>query len=363
MMKLVLFLLVACDLIAQIPSANVGAGEFSIIAVNDYHCINTTVVLGFPSDGYHCKVMTDWITANASTYNIKAILNLGDYHNSPAIANEVNIFRTTARDPITATGIPTVWPMGNHDFGYSQNPVTASFDASFAPAGVPVWPWNSCFSEPLLGGIGTDLTCAKPHEQYLKLDVVAAGVTYKFGIFGAGFLWGWATGTARRTWAQAILDAAEPNRQFIWATHMLMQNGQYCVDATGPNANGCTGSNPYDPTKFGADMVNDFLIHQPKMWWTFNGHVNYTPTHTTATADDGHTINSWARDGASGAQQNQLFMMMFKPASSTYTVYMWSPISANNAGWTTTTYAWTTQTKAPSTQVSGPALIRGGTVR
>jgi hypothetical protein len=320
--RLIPLVLLSSRLLGQPPAANVGAGEFSFFLTNDLHCIQLTAGVA----GVHCLASANWMAANAAAYNVKAIINTGDYNNSPAVLADLQAWQDNAITPIMAIGLPTLWAPGNHDWAYGQ--AYNSFDAHIAPGGVPLYPWTSCF-----GYTAVSPGCVNPHNQYLALDVVAAGKIYRFGLLAIEWLPDLSSGTALATWIQGILDAAEPNRQFIFGTHMLVRGSHLCVDATDCASGPMTG----------ATMMSAFLIHQPKIHWTFNGHIDYTPSTVATVTDDQHAIHSFARDGASGCGDpcsTQVFIMTFQPALNQVRIGMWNPVFSNNGGWTTQSYAW-----------------------
>jgi hypothetical protein len=321
-MRILIPLIFSLTLLGQPPAANVGAGEFSFFLTNDLHCTRMTAGV----TGVHCLASANWMAANATTYNVKAIINTGDYNDSPIVTVDLQSWQDNAITPIMAIGLPTLWAPGNHDWAYGQG--YTSFDAHIAPGGVPLYPWTSCF-----GYTAVSPDCSNPHDQYLKLDVVAAGKTYRFGLLAIEWLPDLSSGTALAAWIQGILDAAEPNRQFIFGTHMLVRDGALCADWIACASGALTG----------AMMMSNLLIHQPKIHWSFNGHIGYTPTAVATTADDQHTIHSFGRDGASGCGDpcsTQVYIVTFQPALNQVRIGMWNPVFSNNGGWTTTSYAW-----------------------
>jgi hypothetical protein len=279
--------------------AQPGGDDFTIVVVLDVHAPN-----GPPLWAEVAK----WVVANCPAWNCKAIVAVGDYVNNPTVASEWQDF-APGYNIMMSMGLPIVWPPGNHDNGYSQG--YTSFDAHFAGA----WQWDSCYPD-----------CAHPHNQYAKVDVPTKAGVVKLGILGMDIFQNMSSGQPAR-WAQAILNDAEPERQFFYATHMLVAGGgatpgtgAWCHDLTT-----CVGGSA-DPHTTGLGQWQDFIQVNPKIQWTVNGHTGYNPASMASTAADGHTVHSFGQMGASGGTHTGVALLKFRPRANHIEVTFWDPL-------------------------------------
>jgi hypothetical protein len=293
------FPLPAQPLPAQPLPAQPGSDDFTIVILMDVHAPN-----GPPLWVSAAK----WVIANCPAWNCKAIVAVGDYVNNPSVASEWQAF-AAGFHIIMALGLPVVWPPGNHDNGYSQG--YTSFDAQFGGA----WSWDSCYPD-----------CGHPHNQYAKVDVPTRSGVVKLGILGMDIFQNMSSGQPA-AWAQAILNDAEPDRQFFYATHMLVAGasavpgtGAWCRDLTT-----CVGGSA-DPHTTGLGQWQDFIRVNPKIQWTVNGHIGYNATSLATTAADGHTVHSFGQAGASGGAHTWVGLLKFRPRANRIEVTFWDPL-------------------------------------
>ena len=94
--------------LASAPAAQSRSDEFTIVVVPDVHA---------PNGPTQWVALAKWITANCTKWNCKAILAVGDYVNNPSVADQWLDF-VAGFNIIMATGLPVVWPPGNHDYAY-----------------------------------------------------------------------------------------------------------------------------------------------------------------------------------------------------------------------------------------------------
>jgi hypothetical protein len=290
---------------ASAPAAQSRSDEFTIVVVPDVHA---------PNGPSQWVAIAKWITANCPAWNCKAIVAVGDYVNNPTVADEWLDF-VAGYNIIMATGLPVVWPPGNHDNGYSQGYTT--FDAHLGNA----YPWTSCYPD-----------CSHPHNQYVKVDVPVRAGMIRLGILGMDIFQSMSSGQPAE-WAQHILDASEPDRQFMYASHMLVAGatgrvpgtGAWCYDVTT-----CTGGSS-DPHTTGLGQWQDFIQWSPKIFWTFNGHIGYNPTSMTSVAKDGHAVHSFGQAGASGGVYTRIALLKFQPQAGNIRVSFVDPIAGQDA--------------------------------
>jgi len=289
------------EIAALAPSlpAQAETDDFTIVVPMDVHAPN-----GPPLWVAAAK----WVVANCPAWNCKAIVAVGDYVNNPTVASEWQDF-VAGYNIIMSMGLPVVWPPGNHDNGYSQGFTT--FDGQFGGA----YAWDSCYPD-----------CGHPHNQYAKVDVPTKAGVIKLGILGMDIFQNMSSGQPA-TWAQAILDDAEPDRQFFYATHMLVAGGgatpgigAWCYDLTT-----CVGGSA-DPHTTGLGQWQDFIRVNPKIQWTMNGHTGYNATSLASIAGDGHTVHSFGQAGASGGKNTWIALLKFQPQKHDIEVTFWDPV-------------------------------------
>lgn len=99
------------------------AGDFSILLIPDSQYEAQEEAL---ENGTYFSDMCDWIIANKSTYNIQAVMGLGDLVGDNRNAGEMAVV-TAGMTAILNAGIPTILPLGNHDLQGG----TSQFDAAF----------------------------------------------------------------------------------------------------------------------------------------------------------------------------------------------------------------------------------------
>jgi hypothetical protein len=302
---------------ASALAAQPRSDEFAIVVVTDVHA---------PNGPSQWVAVAKWIAANCPAWNCKAIVAVGDYVNNPTVAKEWLDF-VAGYNIIMAVGLPVVWPPGNHDNGYSQG--YATFDAQFGNA----YRWTSCFPD-----------CLHPHNQYVKVDVPAKAGLIRLGILGMDIFQNMSSGQPAE-WAQNILDASEPDRQFMYSTHMLVAGATSPVPGTGAwcyDLATCVGGNA-DPHTTGLGQWQDFIHGSPKIFWTFNGHAGYNATSLTSTAKDGHAVHSFGQAGASGGVYPRIALLKFQPQAGNIRVSFVDPIAGQDASslFAGDNWAWT----------------------
>jgi len=302
---------------ASALAAESGSDEFTIVVVPDVHA---------PNGPSQWVAVAKWIATNCPAWNCKAIVAVGDYVNTPVYPNEWLDF-VAGYNIVMAMGLPAVWPPGNHDNGWSQG--YATFDAQFGNA----YHWTSCYPD-----------CSHPHNQYVKVDVPTKAGMVRLGILGMDIFQNMSSGQPAE-WAQNILDASEPDRQFMYATHMLVAGatspvpgaGAWCHDSTT-----CAGGSS-DPHTTGLGQWEDFIQWRPKIFWTFNGHFGYNATSMTSVAKDGHAIHSFGQAGASGGVYTRIALLTFQPQAGNIRVSFVDPIAGQDAStlFAGDNWAWT----------------------
>jgi hypothetical protein len=266
-----------------------------------------------PNGPQQWVAIAKWITANCPAWNCKAIVGVGDYVNNPTNANEWLDF-VAGYNIIMATGLPVVWPPGNHDYAYGQG--YTSFDAHFGNA----YRWTSCYPD-----------CAHPRNQYVKVDVPAKAGLIRLGILGMDIFQNMSSGQPAE-WAQDILDGSERDRQFIYVSHMLVAGATSRVPGTGAwcyDATSCAGGRD-DPHASGLGQWQDFIQLSPKILWTFNGHIGYNATSMTSIARDGHAVHSFGQAGASGNVYTRIVLLKFQPQADNIRVSFVDPITGED---------------------------------
>jgi hypothetical protein len=299
--------------------------DFTIVVVLDVHAPNGPPL--WVSDA-------KWIAANCPAWNCRAIVAVGDYVNNPTVPAEWQDF-VAGYNIVMSMDLPVVWPPGNHDIGYSQG--YTSFDTQFGGA----YSWASCYPD-----------CAHPHNQFAKVDVPTRSGVIKLGILGMDIFQNMSSGQPA-AWAEAILNEAEPDRQFFYASHMLVAGasavpgtGAWCSDITT-----CVGGSA-DPHTTGLGQWQDFIRVNPKIQWTLNGHAGYNPASLATTAADGHTVHSFGQAGASGGTHTGIALLKFQPRANRIEVTYWDPLlnAQRTDMFPGDHWAWTPQLARPQTR-------------
>jgi hypothetical protein len=160
----------------------------------------------------------------------------------------------------------------------------------------------------------------------VKVDVPTRAGVVKLGILGMDIFQNLSTGQPA-AWAQAILNDAEPDRQFVYSTHMLVA-GASAVPGTGAWCHDfatCVGGSA-DPHTTGLGQWQDFISVNPKIHWTVNGHTGYNPASLASAATDGRTVHSFGQMGASGATHTGIALLKFVPRANRIELTFWDAL-------------------------------------
>lgn len=267
------------------------------------------------------RSMFNWVVANRSTENIKAVLQVGD----------ITDWTTTAEWDTASTwfnmfdnsSIPYVTAIGNHDY-----------DGTWNPSLRQVTMYNQYFgasryaSKPYFGGyFTTDPLNQGYTNAYYRFD---AGVK-KFFVITLEFV-------PRDTtigWASRICDsiyAAEPEREVIILTHAYITfAGELSQDSSvySKAYYGFTDGNS------GQAMWDRLVKKKPNIKWVFSGHFLIPNvwakrglfSHLQSAADDGHLVNqifvNFQDDTNWG--NGKLMRLKFRPSQNSCDVSFYSP--------------------------------------
>ena len=280
--RLALLVLAAGAALAQLPPA--AGDDFTIAVYNDIHTDN---------DPPSWTSAVDWMVganghgpggvAATAYWNIRAIAGVGDYVSGCSDSTWKAFLAGWQR--ISALALPGIWPQGNHD---SCPQYAATFGST----------WQSA-----------------------KVDVPTSRGVVRLGLIGVGVADNMATGQPARVWADGVLAASEPDRQWIFLRHVGTAaayaspgpyvyprdgNGGWCADNIT-----CAGFGGAGQT--GADLRDNFYAKESRVYWGVHGHNGYVAIDSL-TAEDGHTVNVTGNLGASGGKPGWITLLEFRPS-------------------------------------------------
>lgn len=265
----------------------------------------------------------DWIVANKTSANIKAVLQVGDLTDDGNTAQFSKV--DSNYDKFDAASIPYLVVPGNHDYdGGSPNNsrLTTVYDTWMGPSrytGLTYYGGNY---------LGSNA------NYYIKLDVGSK----KYLVIGLEFQ----PRDAVLTWAQSVLDSNK-NRETIVVTHgHITQYGEKAQDSSLFTNYGLTGNN-------GVELWNNFIRKNKQIIMSLNGHYvdpccggnatvfnnNLGPfmhNRVTQTGDSGNVVHqigyNHQSDSLGGA--GQIMRFKFKPSQSRIDVSFFNAIYQGN---------------------------------
>jgi hypothetical protein len=279
MKTIALFPFLVCLAMGQLTPAT--GDDFTVAVYNDIHTDNGP---------RQWTEAVDWLVgangrgpggmAAVSYWNIKAIAGVGDYVTS---CNDSNwkAFLTGWRR-ISALGLPGIWPPGNHDL---CAPYMASFGSSL---------------------------------QSATVDVSTALGVVRLGLLGVGVADDMSAGQPSRTWADGILNAAQPDRQWIFLRHVgtyarYAAPGPYAYPADGDSGWCKTNAECAGYADAGVALRDNFYAKEQRVYWGVHGHNGYVAVNSM-TADDGHAVHVTGNLGASGSTPGWITLLKFRPS-------------------------------------------------
>ena len=238
------------------------AGSFTVVVLPD----TQKETASYPENKMWMD-MVEWISANASTRNIKAVVGVGDITDGHSKAE----FEAARKgfDSIDDAGVPYAPTIGNHDYDDVANRIAASYDAYFGPISFQGKTWyGGGFPEKSNQNFCIKFDAGAHKYLVLALELYPRTVTLK--------------------WAQAVISA-NTDREVIVATHAyLRSDGTRELDSTpdnhGPIDCGLTDYNS------GQGMWDSFIKLNKNIIMTLNGHFVDPPT-TARLAGDGTNGN------------------------------------------------------------------------
>lgn len=258
--------------------------------------------------------MFDWVVANKTAKNIKALLTLGDLTDGNTTLEFSRV--DTAFDKIDPLDLPYIAVIGNHDYA---NPVSGRNSTNFNTyVGESRYAAHSWKGNAFHG---------KTENYYIKFDVGSA----KYLAIGLEFL---PTDTALQ-WAGRVLDSF-PDRKAIILTHAYITYfGERSVDTSEYSTNFYSMTN--DNT--GQKMWDKLIRKHKNIFLVMNGHfINLTngldgvgfTKRSTDMGDSGNIVHqifvNYQRSGSSfngpNAGQGYFMRMRFSPSTGkVYTSY------------------------------------------
>jgi hypothetical protein len=320
------FFLLAGIAFAQLPQAT--GDDFTIAVYNDIHTDN---------DPPSWVNAVDWLVGangrgpgglSAVRYwNIKAIAGVGDYVTDCNDTNWNAFLAGWYR--ISALALPGIWPQGNHD-------LCSQYTASF----------------------GSTL-------QSATVDVNTTLGVIRLGLLGVGVADDMSAGQASRTWADDILAASQPDRQWIFLRHV----GTYAaygvpgpyVDPTDGDFGWCKSyAECAGYPNAGVSLRDDFYAREQKVYWGVHGHNGYVAIDRM-TADDGHPVQVTGNLGASGGRPGWITLLKFRPSHHDIQVAVY--LSNNGAAGSIYSGPFTWPWTPRPVRASHPAVPRRGRIR
>jgi hypothetical protein len=264
---------------AQLPQAT--GDDFTIAVYNDIHTDN---------DPLSWTNAVDWLLGvngrgpasmpAVRYWNIKAIAGVGDYVTTCNDTNW-NMF-LTGWHRISELALPGIWPQGNHD-------LCSQYTATF----------------------GSTL-------QSTTVDVSTTLGVLRLGLLGVGVADDMSAGQPSRTWADGILAASPPERQWVFLRHVgtyaaYGAPGPYLYPAHGDsgwckNSTECAGY-----SEAGTSLRDRFYAKEERVFWGVHGHNGYVAVDSM-TADDGHPVQVTGNLGASGGTPGWITLLKFRPS-------------------------------------------------
>jgi len=237
------------------PGGNAAAGEFTIVVLPD------TQYYSQESNGASLAMFTaqtNWIAANRSAMNIRAVVGVGDIVQCGG--SEAEWAKADgAYKALDGAGIPYLPTIGNHDYDGNCGDMGAGRSAGnynrwFGPARLAGHSWYGGSSFP-----------AGSHENFfIRFD---AG-DRKFLALALEFY----PRDAALSWAQSVIDA-NPDREVIMVTHACVNtNGQFIglLEPKGPLAYQLLDGND------GQGIWNKFVRRNSRIVALVNGHLHGT---------------------------------------------------------------------------------------
>lgn len=190
----------------------------------------------------------DYIIANKTTLNIKAVIGVGDVIDSVALYNFTDAL--TGWNAMRAVGLPILPLIGNHDYDNIRNRIATAWNVAFGP---------TYFSEDSNYG-----DCYNSSTENYYIFVTVGAVDYL--IIGLEF---WPR-DAVLTWAGGIVNA-NPTKKVIVVTHAYMEStGAYRTETV--NWGGGMEGN------YGQAIWDEFVKLYANIFLVLNGHVDALPS-------------------------------------------------------------------------------------
>jgi hypothetical protein len=279
MRTIIPFFFVAGIAFGQLPPAS--GDDFTIAVYNDIHTDNNPAAW---------TNAVDWLVgangrgpggmAAVAYWNIKAIAGVGDYVTSCNDTNWNAFLAGWYR--INALGLPGIWPQGNHDL---CGQYTASFGSSL---------------------------------QSTTVDVSTTLGVVRLGLLGVGVADDMSEGHPSRMWADRVLEAAQPDRQWIFLRHVgtyapYASPGPYGYPADGDSGWCKTNAECAGYGNAGVALRDSFYAQEQGVYWGVHGHNGYVAVNSM-TADDGHPVQVTGNLGASGGTPGWITLLKFRPS-------------------------------------------------
>ena len=249
------------------------SGLFISLAILSSHAVlaeDFTIVL-FPdtqnevTDSEVWDTMPNWVAANKTANNIKAVLGMGDISDS----NTNSEFSEAARGwtVIKNAGVIYAPVRGNHDSGNTP------FNTYFGPSYFSGQPWY--------GGSADGTT---NNNYYVKFDV---GEQKYLDI-----AFGYSPSSSALNWAQGIINA-NPDREVIISTHSYL-------DTDGSR------------TSEGSTIWNSLVKNNPRVFLVASGHMHGGTVYSTSKNSAGKNVNQVLCDYQSYSNGGNGYMCLLK---------------------------------------------------
>lgn len=202
------------------------------------------------------RATTDWIIANKTTENIKAILSVGDLTGTNTSAEYDTLLANFNR--FYSAGIPSLPVIGNHDYQVETPPVRVANRISTM--------WNSKLGTAYFAGKSYYGGCfdEKTDNYYINVDIGSRKYSYMAMEFYPS--------DSAIAWAKNVIDSLS-DREFIICTHAYInESGVLSTDVSTYGVNHYFSTVADDKANSGEQLWQKLISQHSNISMIFGGH-------------------------------------------------------------------------------------------